>query len=178
MALILLSRPKEQNVEPLLTVGDTVPNAPSLSTSESWQVIAFLRHVGCPFAENMVKKLRLLAEDSPKAGVYIVSHGDEMTINSWLNTIGGKGRLQLIVDPHREVYGKWGLGFSNLWHFLGIRSLIGVIYLSFKGIRNRKASGTRWQQAAIFLVKDSKVAWSHVPNSAEELELPPDHLFQ
>lgn len=50
---------------------------------------------------------------------------------------------------------------------------MGVMRLWFKGIRNRMATGTRWQRAGVFLVREGRVVWCHVPGSAQEFELPP-----
>ena len=172
MAFILLSKPKEQSLGPTLSVGDSAPDAPELAGSEPFQVVAFLRHVGCPFAEHMVKALRQWQGETQGVDVYIVSHSEYQETDAWMEAIGGKGQLNVICDPQRELYGKWGVGYCGAWHFLGVSSLLGVFRLLFKGIRNRKASGTRWQQAAIFLVRDNQIKWCFKPASAEQLQLP------
>ncbi|MCL6415815.1 hypothetical protein MIB92_09135 [Aestuariirhabdus sp. Z084] len=140
-------------------------------------MIAFLRHVGCPFAEHCVKRLRYWADEHPDIEVSIVSHGDHKASKRWLNSIGGQGRLHLIDDPERELYGQWGLGYSNLGHFMGLRSLLGVLRLLPRGIRNRQACGTRWQRSGLFLLKENRIIWYHIPHSAEILTLPQGKLI-
>lgn len=177
MAFIGLSRPKKQAISALVVVGQTVPQSSALAASERLRVVAFIRHVGCPFAENTVKQLRLWAEQHPHVAVFIVSHGNASQSTEWINTLGGLGRLRLLIDTQRELHAQWGVGFSNFWHFAGPSSLLGVAALLFKGIRNRNAAGTRWQRAALFLLNGECVLWSHVPRSAQEFELPPAHFL-
>jgi hypothetical protein len=104
--------------------------------------------------------------------------GDADITDAWLAAIGGLGPLKWVHDPDRQLYGQWGLGFARLAHFGGLPSLLGVVRLWFQGIHNRGATGTRWQRAGVFLVRDGRVAWLHVPASAQAFELPPDHSFQ
>jgi hypothetical protein len=173
MSSIGLSRPPQQDLARPLRVGDTVPPEPAFAAPQRWRLIAFLRHVGCPFAEHTVKVLRAWAQEYPGVAVYIVSHGDSDSTRTWLDTIGGAAGLNLVVDPQRELCGRWGVGYSSLWHFAGPRSLLGVLGLLPRGIHNRSASGTRWQRSATMLLDGEQVAWLHWPTSAQELALPP-----
>ncbi len=180
MASIFLRRPPMQAVGPRLQPGMAAPSMadwPDAMQQSAAQVVAFLRHVGCPFAEHTVKRLRAWAEAHPRVAVAIVAHGDAAITQAWLDTIGGLGRLQLLHDPERRLYGQWGLGYASLWHFANPMSLLGVAALWRQGVRNRSATGTRWQQAAIFLVQQGRVAWLHVPTSAQEFALPPEALL-
>jgi hypothetical protein len=177
VALIGLSKPKQQNVSAALSVGDLFPVSNDFLTDKSYSVIAFLRHVGCPFAENSVKQLRDWAQNHNDVAVFVVSHGNAKFTQTWIESIGGLGHLTLVIDETRETYGRWGIGYSNLMHFLGFRSLIGVMALFLKGIHNRDACGTRWQKSAMFVVGENNVLWMQNPNSAEEFVLPPDHIF-
>ena len=177
MASIWLTRPTRRPISPLLKAGQVAPQTQQLSATESLRIVAFIRHVGCPFSENTVKQLRSWAEGHPQAAVFVVSHGNESTTQQWIATIGGLGRIRIVVDPEREIYGKWGIGLSSFWHFAGPKSLLGVLALLPKGIRNRSAAGTRWQRSAMFMLKGEHVIWSHVPVSAQEFKLPPTHLI-
>lgn len=177
MPFIGLSRPRAPKTGPRLRPGLPVPTPSGLTGAEPIQLAAFLRHVGCPFAEHTVKRLRDWAEAHPHVGVTVVSHGSPEVTDAWLQTIGGLGRLRLVVDPERQMHARWGLGESGLWHFAGPASLAGVVALWPRGIRNRDAAGTRWQRAGLFLVKQGRVSWVHVPRSAEGLRLPAPHLL-
>ena len=173
MSVIGLRQPPAQRISDLPVCGERAPAFPWRNEGPADAVVAFLRHDGCPFAENTVKQLRSWAEDHPHVVVYLVSHGEPGVTGPWLESIGGTGSLQLIQDPSRALYAAWGLGYTRLWHFAGPASLAGVVRLWFRGIRNRSASGTRWQQAGMFLVEDGVITWRHIPASAENFALPP-----
>lgn len=176
MASIGLSRPKPHPASALPKIGQAAPRSSALAATEALRVIAFIRHVGCPFAENTVKQLRSWTDAHPHAAVFIISHGDARATHEWLDTIGGLSRMHLVVDTSRALHAQWGVGYANFWHFGGPASLLGVIALLWKGIRNRSASGTRWQRAALFMTQGEQVVWSHLPRSAQEFELPPEDM--
>lgn len=173
MASIWLSRPHQQAVSARVEVGHLAPQGRELAASQALRLVAFIRHVGCPFAENTVRQLRAWAEAHPQVAVFVVSHGDESATRAWLDQMGGAGRIRLVIDTRRGLHGQWGVGYSHLWHFAGPRSLLGVLALWPQGIRNRSAAGTRWQRSAMFLVNGERVVWAHTPRSAQEFELPP-----
>ena len=177
MASIWLRRPPEQTLAAPVQVGQRVPSSPDLAATTPWRLVAFVRHVGCPFAEHTVKVLRVWAEAHPDVTVFVVSHGDPASTHAWLDAIGGAGRIRLVIDPTRGLHGQWGVGYARLWHFAGPRSLLGVMRLWTQGIHNRSASGTRWQRAATFLIGGDRVVWRHQPSSAEGFSLPPDTLL-
>jgi hypothetical protein len=173
MASIFLTRPPMQALAPVLKLGSRAPMSRAFQPAHPRQLVAFLRHVGCPFAEHTVKRLRGWADAHPEVAVAIVTHGDAAITHTWLDAIGGLGRLQLVMDADRQLYGQWGLGYAGLWHFANPLSLLGVASLWRQGVRNRTATGTRWQRAAVFLVHEGRVAWLHLPASAEDFALPP-----
>lgn len=172
MASIYLHRPPQQACAPLPSVGQRAPTDLPLHSPRRWVLVAFLRHVGCPFAEHTVQALRAWALRHPEAAVLIVSHGDAASTQAWLQHIGGAGQAQVLCDPERRLHGQWGVGYSNLWHFAGPASLLGVVRLWPQGIYNRSASGTRWQRAATFLLDQGQVVWRHLPASAQTVHLP------
>lgn len=178
MASIHLSRPIEQEVSASLKMGSQAQALPGFSPKGPVHIVAFLRHVGCPFAEHTVKKLRKYQVLNQHVDICLVSHVAEPETKQWLSNIGGLGQMQLICDPERKQYGAWGLGYSNIWHFLGLRSLLGAIRLMFLGIRNRSAFGTRWQRAGLFFIKSGKVVWLDVPSYAAGFTLPPDDAWK
>jgi hypothetical protein len=133
-------------------------------------VIAFLRHTGCPFAEATMLALRDQAEAVPELEWVAVTHVDAQPTQRWIDAVGGRGRVHVLIDPTRAFYAAWGLGRSSLGHFMGRRSLSSVSRLARRGIRNRHPHGTRWQQAGTFAVDASgTVRWRHLPAHAGEL---------
>lgn len=135
-------------------------------------VLVFVRHIGCPFAERDIKRVSGWAAENPEVHVVVVTHGDEALRDVWLEDIGGAEGLTFYHDPDRRLYGQAGLGFSTASHFMGLPSLLGVMHLWREGIRNRSASGTRWQRAGVLLLEDGKLIWRHIPESAEGFRLP------
>lgn len=170
--MVLFRRPVEQAVFSLPELGEPMRCLPISLLASPNQLVAFIRHVGCPFAERDIRALRCWAVANPDTSVYLVSHGGEVATMHWLNSIDGIEGLKLIIDESRELYGAWGLGYSNAWHFLGRKSLSGIVRLWFSGIRNRSASGTRWQRAGVFFIKDGIVVWRYIPVTADEFLVP------
>jgi len=170
MSFIGLRRPPRQTVGPELQVGDSAPYMDAMLPDKAQYLVAFIRHVGCPFAEKTVRELRHLADDFPELQCIVVSHGDPQTTRRWLQAIGGAEGLTLVIDESRTHYGAFGVGYSGAAHFLGPGTLIGVLGLLGKGIRNRIASGTRWQKSATFLLDASRtVLWCHNPSNAADV---------
>jgi hypothetical protein len=133
-------------------------------------VVAFLRHTGCPFAEATLRALRDAAAEDGEVEWIAVSHSGAQQTQRWCLAVGGRGEVQVLLDPDRKFYTAWGLGRSSLGHFMGRRSLAEVGRLARRGIRNRHPEGTRWQQAGTFAVDaEGMVRWRHIPAHAGDL---------
>ncbi len=170
MSFIGLRKPPEQTVGPELQVGDSAPYMSAMLPDKAQYLVAFIRHVGCPFAERTVRQLRELAGQFPELQCIVVSHGDPQTTRRWLQAIGGAEGLTLVIDEAREHYGAFGIGYSGAAHFLGPATLMGVLGLLGRGMRNRIASGTRWQKSATFLLDASRtVIWCHTATHAADV---------
>ena len=178
MSTIWLQRPPAApKVNESLVVGSHVEAVGPFANAGKYWLVAFIRHVGCPFAERTVKALNAWGKKHPQVKLFLVSHGDPGITQQWLAEIGGIGAMELVNDPQRTLYGAWGLGYSSLWHFAGPSSLLGVARLWQQGIHNRVASGTRWQRAGTFLMASNRLIWQHVPTSAQQFQLPPTTLL-
>ena len=78
--------------------------------------------------------------------------------------------VMVVDDPTRDVYTAWGLGLTNLRHFLGLRSVGRALSLATRGIHNRHPSGNRWQQAGTFGIDaGGTVRYVHLPEHAGDL---------
>jgi len=149
-------------------VGEAAPGWPDPGRSAC--VIAFLRHVGCPFAEATVRSMREVAALESDLDWWVVSHGSLEFSERWCGSFGGPGRVRVLEDESRGLYAAWGLPRSSAAHFLGVRSLLGVARLALRGVRNRQAAGTRWQTAGTFAVDASGIVrWRHLPSHAADL---------
>lgn len=101
-----------------------------------------------------------------------LSHSNQDSTNKWLDAIGGAGQVQVLIDPERQTYAKWGLGVSSFWHVLSPWSLWSVYKTGKEDkIWNRPTeSGNRWQTAGSFAVDSSgTVKWGKKADSAEDI---------
>lgn len=149
-------------------VGDAAPVRPGAARHPA--VITFLRHPGCPFAEQTVRALRAAAAERPRIEWVAVSHASREATSEWERAIGGAGAAEIVVDEPRRLYGAWGVGRTGLGHFMGPGALRAVARLARRGIRNRHPEGSRWQGAGTFAVDASGfVRWRHLPTHAGDL---------
>ncbi|HET7500843.1 MAG TPA: hypothetical protein VFK02_07565 [Kofleriaceae bacterium] len=162
-------RPKPRDTAPRPELGAPAPALPSLRPGRA-AVVAFLRHVGCPFAEATVREMATLAARHPAIDFLAVTHSPERPSRRWCDAFGGAAGVQLVPDPDRSHYAAWGVGLSDREHFAGRASLTAVGRLLDQGIHNRWASGNRWQPAATFAVDAAGlVRWRHFPGHAGDL---------
>ena len=108
----------------------------------------------------------------PNIKCIAVSHSDKSSTDKWIGAIGGAGQVEVIVDPERTTYGKWGLGVSSFWHVLNPWSMTNVLKVGKEEkIWNRPTeSGSRWQISGTFVV-DGKgvVRYVQVAQAADEI---------
>ncbi len=162
--------PHRVPVAALPELGAPTPIAEPLGEVRGPAVVAFLRHVGCPFAEATMNRLGEASARHPEIDWIAVSHAGLEATDGWCAAIGASHRIRLIIDEERAAYGAWGLGLSRLGHFAGGRSLTAVAELAREGIRNRHPVGSRWQRAGTFAVNgDGEVVWRHIPQHAGAL---------
>jgi AhpC/TSA antioxidant enzyme len=157
-------------VAALPELGERAPVAEPLGEVRGPAVVAFLRHVGCPFAEATMRTLSQGVQSQPEIEWIAVSHAGLEATDRWCAAVGASHLVRLVIDEERAAYGAWGLGRTSLRHFAGRRSLAAVAGLAREGIRNRHPVGSRWQRSGTFAVNASgRIAWRHVPRHAGEL---------
>ncbi len=152
--------------------GDPAPTLALADRELRGAVVAFLRHLGCPFAEATARRLPSAARRHEDVQFIAVSQGCEPATGRWCQTVGLEGTegVHVVSDPDRSLYAAWGVGTTDLRHFAGARSLRAVADLARRGIRNRHPHGSRWQGAATFAVdRDGIVRMAHFPTHAGEL---------
>lgn len=162
-------RPRPRDTEPPPELGAKVPELPALRAGRP-AVVAFLRHVGCPFAEATVRRMTALAAERPTIDFIAVTHSEDRPSRRWCDSFGGAAGVQLVADPERALHARWGVGLSDRRHFAGPESLGALRRLLDQGIHNRWASGNRWQAAATFAVDAAGVLrWRHFPAHAGDV---------
>jgi hypothetical protein len=153
-----------------LKIGNSAPNGKITSAFRSPFIVSFLRHCGCPFAEETIQKMKEVAKTKQSINFIAVSHSSLNDTLSWANKFGGFENIQTLCDESREEYHLWGLGTSSPLHFLGPRSLLGIAFLFPKGVINRDPTGSRWQKAGTFAVNNSGIiTFAHYPGYAGDL---------
>jgi hypothetical protein len=116
--------------------------------------------------------MRKTAEAFPDTRFIAVSHSDQDSTDRWLSAVGGAEKANVIVDPSRELFGRWGLGVSSFWHVLSPASMWSVYRLGKEeNIWNRPTeSGSRWQTSGSFAVDaGGKVRWGGPAGRADEI---------
>jgi len=163
------TKPKPRAIAAQPDLGERVRELP-LSVQGRPAVVAFLRHVGCPFAEATVHAMTALATSHPTVAFIAVTHSAERPSRQWCDAFGGAGLVTLVPDPERAHYAAWGVGLTDRRHFAGASSLRALVRLLDEGIHNRWASGSRWQGAATFGIDSSGTIRSrHFPRHAGDL---------
>ena len=163
-------RPRALPVTPAPLPGEMARDLPVSLEPGRPAIVAFLRHTGCPFAERTMQMMRIRAARAPEVQWIAVSHAAAPDTERWCRAVGGAGNIVLASDPSRRTYAGWGLGRTNLGHFMGRRSLAEVAALARSGVRNRHPDGTRWQSAGTFALDgDGIVRWRQVPEHAGDL---------
>lgn len=167
-------KPKAREVAAPPELGAKVPVLPALRPGHP-AVVAFLRHVGCPFAEATVRRMAGLAAEHRAIDFIAVTHSGEQPSRSWCDAFGGAAGVRIVPDPDRSRYAAWGVGLSDRKHFAGAQSMTALGRMLDEGIHNRWASGNRWQAAATFAIDAGGVLrWRHVPAHAGDLPSLPD----
>ncbi|KAK0125203.1 hypothetical protein ONS96_009061 [Cadophora gregata f. sp. sojae] len=135
-------------------------------------VSSVLSMVPFPIAEKTFLSLRDLSLRDTSKKYIAVSHSSNSATMTWLESVGGKGNVRVVVDEERELYGDWGLGVSSTWHVLNPWSLYAVYALGKKeGIWNKPTeSGTRWQTSGSFAISEAgTIKWVAVSKAADNL---------
>lgn len=162
--------PRRLEVRPPPEPGEPARELPIALEPGRPAIVSFLRHTGCPFAERTLQLLRDGAARAPEIQWTAISHAPRAETERWCHAVGGESGVRVASDPSRRSYAAWGLGRTDLAHFLGGRSLHAVLDLSRQGIRNRHPAGTRWQSAGTFALDgDGVVRWRAVPAHAGDL---------
>lgn len=171
MDLRTFIRPESLPLQPIPALGTPAPVTPALAVASGRPcIVAFLRHVGCPFAEATFRRLAPLSQAYTAIEFVALSHATATATAAWCGALGSAARVRVVVDADRTLYAAWGLGLTSAGHFLGARSLAAVARLAAGGIRNRHPSGTRWQAAGTFALDTAGIVrWRHIPAHAGDL---------
>ncbi|KAF1980773.1 hypothetical protein K402DRAFT_468028 [Aulographum hederae CBS 113979] len=167
--------PTNLPTSPVPRIGQAAPPTEGLGIPSSEgrpAIVTFLRHCGCPFAEKTFLYLRATAASNPTIRCIAISHSSSSATDKWLEALGGRQSVEVIIDENRELFAQWGLGISSFWHVLSPWGLWDVYKLGKgEGIWNRPTeSGTRWQTAGSFACDgEGIVRWGGAAGSASDV---------
>ncbi|KAJ6534652.1 hypothetical protein DFH09DRAFT_1249969 [Mycena vulgaris] len=167
--------PKAKPTNQAPEIGSKAPSSDWLripSSDGRPTVVTFLRHCGCPFAEKTFKALRATAAHTPEIRFVAVSHSDQGSTERWVDVVGGREMVEIIVDADRDAFAQWGPGLSSLGHFMSPAGLWAAYRLGKDdGIWNRPTeSGNRWQMSGSFAVdSEGTVRWGGPMRRADEI---------
>ena len=123
-------------------------------------------------AEKTFLSLRQIASSNKDVHCLAISHSDQASTDRWVESVGGSGDVEVIVDHDRKLYAAYGLGVSSWWHVLNPWSMANVFKLGREEkIWNRPTeSGSRWQSAGEFAVDGSGIVqYSHPGQTTDDL---------
>ncbi|KAL2202008.1 hypothetical protein CC79DRAFT_164325 [Sarocladium strictum] len=168
-----LRTPAQKDVASPVQISSRAPSSPILPLPDGRPtLVVFLRHCGCPFAEKTFKALTALSSAYPSLHCVAVSHSSQEATDRWVPQVGGAWNVDVIVDEDRDLYAKWGLGVSSIWHMASPWVLYSVYRLGqTEGIWNKPAeSGSRWQISGAFAVDRSGIVrYAHVDRAADNV---------
>ena len=138
-------------------------------------LVVFLRHFGCVFCREILFTLNKFKDQiSDKKIVLVVVHMLNNTDARVQLASYNLGDVDCVSDPDRNLYKSFGLRRGRLYQVFGLR----VWWKGFvKGVLQGRGFGTEvgdiLQMSGFFLLKDSKVIKSFIPEYISELpELP------
>lgn len=123
-------------------------------------------------AEKAFHQFRELSDQHPEVQFIAVSHSTQTDTDEWIISVGGTGDVDVVVDPERTLYAKWGLGFSSYWANLGPVAIWKALKLGQEElIYNRPTkSGYRWQTAGSFAIDgEGQVKWAYTSKNSPDV---------
>lgn len=93
-------------------------------------------------AEKTFRSLAALSEDRPELTCIAVSQASREVTDLWVADIGGAWEVEVVADPERGLYARWGLGLNTSWQMFNPRALYATYALGRdEGIWSRAWGG-------------------------------------
>ena len=101
-------------------------------------MLAFLRHLGCPFCEKTVRNGLDIAPKYSSISFIFVTHATEQQNSDWLESLNLKLPSNVSMrGVDRSLYAAWGLGE------LGIKDVLGGSWQGFQKVGELRKEGQR-----------------------------------
>lgn len=129
--------------------------------------VVFLRHFGCTFTRQLLRKLEVMEEGAKSQGarlvlVHMLQEGEEVEYVS-------KGSVSRIADPWCDLYRAFGLGKGGFLELFGPSVWLRGAVAIFKGCGVGHLAGDGLQMPGAFLVKEGKIIREQKAKSAADL---------
>lgn len=69
-------------------IGQLAPQIENVNYTSKPHLVAFVRHCGCPFAEEEVRRLATVQKKYSDVFVVIVAHSNKEVVDDWFERIG------------------------------------------------------------------------------------------
>ncbi len=137
--------------------GDPAPLLPKGVAGPA--VLKFMRHAGCPFAEEDLANTVRAARENPGTSFAVIVHGDPAVAQEWFNKAGAPSNVRLVADEQAELYSKWGNGPTSRSYFSGPEGTLDTLKQMAKGHSLETLSGNRhWPGATAAVDANGRVA--------------------
>jgi peroxiredoxin len=137
----------------------TQHGASLLSLSEDGPlVVAFLRHLGCPFCREVLGEVRDRRARLDAAGVRVafVHMGTEEEARALFERFG-LADAHRVSDPDQRVYRAFEVRRGGPLAIGGPYVLWRLLFLAVKGVLPGRVAGDVWQLPGAFLVRDGEI---------------------
>ncbi|MEN8695601.1 MAG: hypothetical protein ACN4GG_00215 [Akkermansiaceae bacterium] len=129
--------------------------------------VVFLRHFGCTFTRQLLRKLEVM-EDQAKANgaelvlVHMLQEGEEVEYVR-------DSKVSRIADPWCDLYRAFGLGKGGFFELFGPRVWLRGFIALFKGCGVGHLAGDGLQMPGAFLVQGGRIIREQKAESAADL---------
>ena len=129
--------------------------------------VVFLRHFGCTFTRQLLRKLEVMENQAKEQGarlvlVHMLQEGEEVEYVR-------NGEVSRIADPWCDLYRAFGLGKGGFMELFGPRVWVRGAVAIFRGCGVGHLAGDGLQMPGTFLVKDGKIIREKKARSAADL---------
>jgi len=128
-------------------------------------LVVFLRHFGCVFCRKLLQTLKdhKTYLDEKKIDPILVTMSNSKTAQLYLNSYN-IDQCDFISDSDRKLYRSFGVTRGKFYQIFGLKVwwktfVLGVL----QGYGFRKTVGDAYQMSGVFLIKDSRVLKSFMP---------------
>ena len=160
---------------------------------------SFRRTNGRSVAEKTFRSLAALSEARPELTCIAVSQAIREVTDLWVSDIGGAWETEVVADPERSLFARWGLGLNTSWQMFNPRALYSTYALgrdegiwsrawgghrkvpsvtaeavtdptSKTAVAGQSANGNKWQMGGAFAIDVAGgVRWVHVPPNSDDI---------